>query len=99
MFSLYDLGALYRTLFYDKNKDAAVYNSFLGLSFDKCRRIWDLFVGEHYKDEPEETLERRIKEAELIGTVLAMAKHIKTGADPEVISGWAADLEGIIDKL
>ena len=97
--AVYDLGALYRTLFYDKNKDAAVYNSFLGLSFDKCRRIWDLFDGEHYKDEPEETLERRSKEAELIGTVLAMAKHIKTGTDPEVISGWAADLEGIIDKL
>ena len=57
-----------------------------------------MFIGEYYKDEQEEFIQRKISEAKLIGTVLALAKLIKSGADPGIISGWAAEMEAIIDR-
>ena len=52
-----------------------------------------MFVGEYYKDESEEVVRKKAAQAELIGTVLALAKHIKSGADPELVSWWASELE------
>ena len=91
--AVYDLGALYRTLMCNENRGISDFNSFLKISFEQCRRIWDMFVGEYYKDESEEVVRKKAAQAELIGTVLALAKHIKSGADPELVSWWASELE------
>ena len=93
---VYDLGALYRTLLCNGKKDGASMNTFLGLSCAECRRIWDLFVREYYKDESEETIQKKVTVAKLIGAVLTLAKVIKKEEGPETISKWAAELEEII---
>jgi hypothetical protein len=69
------------------------FNSFLKIPFEQCRRIWDMFVSEYYKDEPEEVRQEKAALASLIGTVLALAKYIKKGSDPERITWWACELE------
>ena len=94
--AVYDLGALYRTLLCNENSGVSDHNSFLKLSFDECRRIWETFTGEYFKDEPAEAAQKKIMTAELIGTVLALAKFIKNGADRELISRWAAELERLV---
>ena len=91
--SVYDLGALYRTLLCNDNMGVTDFNSFLKIPFEQCRRIWDMFVSEYYKDEPEEVRQEKAALASLIGTVLALAKYIKKGSDPERIAWWACELE------
>ena len=94
--AVYDLGALYRTLLCNENSGVSDHNSFLKLSFDECRRIWETFTGEYFKDEPAEAAQKKIMTAGLIGTVLALAKFIKNGTDRELISRWAAELERLV---
>lgn len=97
--AVYDLGALYRTLLCNENRGVSDLNSFLKLPFDECRRIWNIFTGEYYKDEEDETSRKKIAQAELIGTVLALAKYIKNGAGPELISRWVSELERLSASL
>ena len=91
--SVYDLGALYRTLLCNDNMGVTDFNSFLKIPFEQCRRIWDMFVSEYYKDEPEEVRQEKAALASLIGTVLALAKYIKKGSAPERIAWWVCELE------
>ena len=91
--AVYDLGALYRTLLCNENRGISDTNAFLKISFEKCQRIWDLFTGEYYKDEQEEVMRQKTAQARLIGNVLALAKHIKSGTSQECISWWASKLE------
>lgn len=93
-----DLGSLYRTLLCNENRGVSHVNSFLSLSFDKCQRIWDLFTGEYFKGEQEAVRQKSVTQAELIGTVLALAKHIKNRADPALVSRWACELERLVDQ-
>lgn len=89
----YDLGALYRSLLCAESRGISDMNSFLKLPFDKCQRIWDLFIAEYFKGEQEEIVHRRIAAAELIGAVLALARIIKDKDGPDMVSRWAAELE------
>lgn len=97
--AVYDLGALYRTFFCNENRGVTDFNAFLKLTFDECQRIWDIFVGEYFKDEQAKIKERRLKEAELIGTVLSLAKFIKKEYSSEFISKWAEELMRILDGM
>ena len=97
--SVYDLGSLYRSLLCNENKGIAEINFFFNISFDECRRIWNIFIGEYLKDEKEEMAQKKIMEAKLIGTVLSLAKFIKNSEGPELISGWRDELERRIDIL
>ena len=97
--AVYDIGTLYRTLLCNENRGFENFNSFLKIPFDKCERIWDTFVREYYKDEPDETAQKKILEAELIGTVLALAKHIKSGARPGAVDKGAADMVRLINEI
>lgn len=92
---VYDLGNLYRSLLCNQNYGVSDTNSFLKIPFDDCRKIWDIFVGEYYKDEPEEFVEKKLIEAKLIGIMLALAKFIKLGENSELISKWADELVAI----
>ena len=96
--AVYDLGSLYRTLLCNENRGVSNVNSFLSLSFGKCQRIWDLFTDEYYRGEQEAVRQKSIAQAELIGTVLALAKLIKSGDDPSLISRWAGELERLTDQ-
>ena len=91
--AVYDLGALYRTLLCNENRDISKINAFLKIPFEKCDRVWNLFTGEYYKDEQEEVMRQKTAQARLIGNVLALAKHIKNGASPESISRLTSKLE------
>ena len=95
--AVYDLGTLYRALLCAESRGVSDMNSFLKLPFDKCQRIWDGFIAEYFKDEQEETARRRIAEAELIGTLLALARIIKQKEGPELTSRWAGELEKRIE--
>ena len=97
--AVYDLGALYRTFFCNENRGVTDFNAFLKISFDECQKIWDIFIGEYYKDEKEEITLRRLAEAKLIGTVLALAKFIKTERSADFISKWSAELMRILDGM
>ena len=97
--AVYDIGALYRSLVCNENKGITDRNTFLDLSFEECLRIWDIFIGEYYKDDREEDAQRKVTYAKLIGTVLALAKMIKNHLSPEIISGWTDELEKYIDIL
>ena len=97
--SVYDLGALYRALLCNGNKGITDHNCFLDISFDECQKIWNIFIGEYFKDEQEETAKKKVNIAKLIGTILALAKIIKNNERPELISRWAAELEKRIDIL
>ena len=97
--SVYDLGALYRALLCNENKGITDHNCFLDISFDECQRIWDIFIGEYFKDEQEETAKKKVNIAKLIGTILALAKIIKNNERPELISGWGNELERCIDIM
>ena len=96
---IYDLGTIYRALLCCEDKGVSNYNSFLKLPADECRRIWDLFIGEYYKGEPEETVREKAAQAGLIGTVITLARLIRTEAARELISEWALELEVAIDGL
>ena len=96
--AVYDLGSLYRTLLCNENRGVSNVNSFLSLSFGKCQRIWDLFTDEYFRGEQEAVRQKSIAQAELIGTVLALAKLIKSGDDPSLISRWAGELERLTDQ-
>jgi len=93
--AVYDLGTLYRALLCNTTEGASDFNAFLGLPLGKCQRIWDVFIGEYYKDEQEEFIQRKISEAKLIGTVLALARLIRVEASHELISKWAEELEKV----
>ena len=90
--AVYDLGTLYRALLCHENKGITDYNAFLKLSFDKCRRIWELFIAEYHKDEQKVIARRQVAQAKLIGTVIALAGFIKRQERPEIISVWASEL-------
>ena len=96
--AVYDLGTLYRTLMCNENMGISDLNSFLKISFDECRRIWDMFLAEYYKDEQEEVVRKKAAQAELIGTVLTLAKQIKDEAAPELIFRWASELARLEEK-
>ena len=97
--AIYDLGTIYRAHLCNENRGVSDYNGFLKLPFDKCQRIWDKFIAEYYKGEPDYIVKRKAAEARLIGTVLALARLIKIDASPELISRWAAELERAIDGM
>ena len=96
--AIYDLGTLYRTLLCNQDEEGASLNSFLDISMDECRKIWDMFIAEYYKDEPEETVRNKVAEARLIGTVLNLARFIKIEMDAWLISKWAVKLERILEE-
>jgi len=89
----YDLGTVYRALLCDAKEEDTGYNAFLKLPVDKCRKIWDVFFREYYKDEKDETVREKVAVERLIGTVLTLARLIRIQAGPELISKWAAELE------
>ena len=95
---IYDLGTLYRTLLYNGSKDGSDLNTFLRIPMNKCRKIWDMFLEEYYREEQDETAWEKASEAKLIATVLALASLIKYKAAPDVISEWAAVLEKILEE-
>ena len=95
--AVYDLGGLYRTLLCNADKGSSDINSFLGLPVEKCRGIWEMFTAEYYKDEQEEVIRKKVFQAKLIGTVLALAKLIKNEADPGLVSRWASELERLTE--
>ena len=90
--AVYDLGSLYRTLLCGPDAGVSDVNSFLRISYDRCRKIWDRFVREYYQGEPEETIREKTAQAALIGTVLALAKFIKNGEEDAIIAKWAGEL-------
>ena len=67
------------------------------LVLEECRRIWDMFTEEYYRDVQEEIRQKKTAQAELIGTVLALAKFIKNGAGPGLIAPWVSELERLAD--
>ena len=89
----YDLGTVYRALLCDVKEEDTGYNAFLKLPVDKCRKIWDVFFREYYKDEKDETVREKVAVERLIGTVLTLARLIRIQAGPELISKWAAESE------
>ena len=95
--AVYDLGGLCRTLLCNPDKGISDINSFLGLPVEKCRGIWEMFTAEYYKDEQEEIIRKKVFQAKLIGTVLALAKLIKNEADPGLVSRWASELERLTE--
>jgi uncharacterized protein (TIGR02172 family) len=97
--SIYDLGGLYRTLLCNENLGVSNLNAFLKIPFDQCRRIWEMFVDEYYKDLDDQTKAKKIAQAEMFGTVLTLAKHIKNKADDELINRWVSRLENLEDKI
>jgi hypothetical protein len=56
-----------------------------------------MFTAEYYKGEQEETVRKKVFQAKLIGTVLALAKLIKNEADPGFVSRWASELERLTE--
>ena len=94
--AVYDLGALCRTLLCSENRSVSDFNDFLRLPDKKCREIWDLFIRAYYQGEREEIIREKTAQARLIGTVLALAKMIKKGADPAFISYWANELKQLV---
>ena len=99
--AVYDLGTLYRTLIYNRDEDEPDhdYNVFLKIPMSDCLRIWDIFISEYYKDEQEMLRRKEVTEAKMIGTVLRLAKLMKSGAAPESLHAVTAELEKLIDEV
>ena len=97
--AVYDLGALYRTLFDHKADGIPGYNGFLKLPVDKCSRVWDIFTEEYYKEEPKEVSRQSIALARMIGIILFLAKHIKKKAGQEIIEEEAGELAECIGEF
>ncbi len=96
--AVYDLGSLYRTLFDYKADGIPGYNGFLKLPVDRCSKIWDIFVGEYYREESEQVRQQRIVVARMIGIILCLAKHIKKKTGSEIISEEAEELKRCFDE-
>ena len=97
--AIYDLGTIYRALLCYEDRRVSSYNSFLKLPADVCRKIWELFISVYYEGEPEEVVRKKVAQAMLIGTVMTLARLIRTEAAPALISEWASELEAVIDGL
>ena len=96
---IYDLGTIYRALLCYEDRRVSGFNSFLKLPADVCRKTWELFISTYYEGEPEEFVRKKVAQAVLIGTVITLARFIRTEAAPALISEWASELEAVIDGL
>jgi len=93
--AIYDLGALYRALFADYYTGV---ESYLNLSDERLREIWEIFTAEYFKDEPEDSVRRKKAAIRIIGFVLMLAKNIKRNVRPEIINSQAELLKNSIDE-
>lgn len=93
--AIYDLGALYRSLFADYYTGV---ESYLKLSDERLREIWEIFIREYLKDEPEDSVRRKKAAIRIIGFVLMLAKNIKRKESSEIIESQSELLKNSIDE-
>lgn len=96
--AVYDLGGLYRTLFGSIIDNDREYSHFLNCPISFCKRIWDVFIDEYYRDAKAEIRQKNILIAKMIGIVLRFAKLIKNEAASEILREQADELIDVIDE-